>query len=207
MTISIDPKIFVALCITSSNEATRFYLNGVHLCATREGGTMAVSTDGHRAGVYHMPDTPYECQNDKLDADVASLIIRNDKTIVKAATDLMNANKKQGPSLAVPMILDGDDLRIGKVTHHGVLIKDTTFPDWRRIMPKIGAESSYEAVGFNPSYVADFGKVSKILDRGEGMCLYASDGSSPMGIRLSDPNYWGVLMPMRTSITWADLPT
>jgi DNA polymerase-3 subunit beta len=80
---------------------------------------------------------------------------------------------------------------------------DGTFPDWTRVIPQ---ELSGETAQFNPAYVADLGKVAKILGDKSGHISIRHNGNGPAGILFGRKDCFAVLMPVRDrdGNEWAD---
>ena len=103
MSQKIKPEIYCALSHTVSTDTTRFYLLGIYLCPSENGGTIAVSTDGNKLAAYHMADVPCD----------EPVIVKVSKDMVRAARALIKANAKGHPVDHGNMVLDGDMLTIG----------------------------------------------------------------------------------------------
>lgn len=187
----IDPKIYQALAITASPpNSTRFYLQGIYIAPAEDGGTLFVSIDGYRMSVYHSADIEFT-----LDAPV---ILSITKPVLAAAKELAKTDKK--------MELTGSDLRVGKVTYHDMLI-DATYPDWERVLPTQSMQPHNRPIVANSKYIADFGKISAILTgntKSYAVSLFSSEQGASMAVRISNSNYYGVLMSLRLSASIFD---
>jgi len=174
----IPTDLLKAALLCASTEQTRYYLCGVHLSTS---GHM-VTTDGHRMFVARLNDRP-----------AADVIIPLDS--VKAAL------KIAGPR-AIVLELNGDTL--GSVTFVPV---NGTFPHWRAVLPA-GEGAAYapttpeeapHLAHFNPEYVGDIGKMSKILSGAVGSFkLQVWSATNPAGVTFAGrDDCLAVLMPMR----------
>lgn len=99
--------------------------------------------------------------------------------------------------------------RVGVVSCQPV---DGSFPDWRRIVP---GDMSGEMAQFNPSYVADMGKMGEMLTgkrkAGSGLSAHIHhNGEAPAAVTFPGcEDAFAILMPIRTAHTdvggaWAE---
>ena len=145
MTISIPVDLLKAAIICCSTEETRYYLNGVYVSLSGH----IVATDGHRMFVGRLPE---------------GTIVEKDIIIplesVKAALKLVHRSAET---------TELTENLLGAIRFTPV---DGTFPDWRRILPT-GEGVEYTPapnrpedapgfVQFNPAYIGDIGKISKV---------------------------------------------
>ena len=175
-----------------SNEETRYYLNGVLVEASPNGGATCVATDGHRMGISYDADGFVE----------RSLIVRI-PAIIKAEKGLFLR-----PWL-VGMLTDGGNGYIavvdGKKTDEreddaqyaiervedctlriGRSFIDGTYPDWRRVVPEASPTDVTRA--FNRKYLTSFGDCVQITGASE---------ASPQIVMTDDKDFLGILMPTR----------
>jgi hypothetical protein len=177
-----------------SDEDSRYYLQGVCIEPAQEGATCA-STDGHRLGVYY----------DKEGYSTGKAIVRLPPEIKMPAKKKglfaspwlvgVRTGAGKGYVAVVEPAGKGEDdtaqnaiervedciIRIGNA------LIDGSFPDWRRVIPKPTERDTVRA--FNGEYVKAFGK---------HMTLRGADAASAHLIEISgEPNFLGVLMPMR----------
>lgn len=173
-----------------STEETRYYLMGAHI-EPSETGAVCVATDGHRAGIRH----------DKQGLCTEAAIVRLPPLLKRTKQPkwlivTLTAPGKGYISVLPVKIDDTPELAIERVEEAelrlGDAIIDGEFPNWRRIVPP--AEPADMTRGFNAKYVASFGE--RISIRG------ASDNAPHLVSDTDDPDFIGVLMPMR-----ADAPT
>ena len=164
-----------AVLICASTEQIRYYLNGVYI----DPALVAVATDGHRllaANILPCDETGEPVDVPKFDG----WIIPRD------------ALKKALAGHKARLILVSPD-RIGDVSYTPI---DGTFPDWRRVVP---AEVSGVAAHFNANYVADFGKIYRLLTGNKTpLPLLHHNGEGPAGVTFGTAErVIGVLMPVR----------
>lgn len=191
-TQKIDPRAYLAMGLTTSKDETRYYLAGIHLCGAKDGGTIMVSTDGHRLGQYHMADNEFVPREDGGD-----VILRFTPEVASAARKRIKDAPFEG------LELTGSDLKIGKVTFHDMLI-DATFPDWDKVVPEEPGERTSFPLGLNANYVGTYAKVAKELDRAPIIAIHAGKKlGDPTTIQINGcPEYRGVLMPCVIDEAW-----
>lgn len=163
----------------ASQETTRYYLNGVYL-ENHDGFSLYVATDGHTLIVRRIVDEAIK--------PIGNVIIPSDVVnhwrFAKKDDDLKAAIVSQSEGNFA--IMDGTITRIFK----GV---EGTYPDWRRVVPAL---VTGEAGQFNWDYMVRFAKFGKAFGIGQGL-LVPNGTNEPALIRYSDPDAFGVLMPMR----------
>lgn len=180
------PRLMYAAALCVSTEASRYYLHGVFIQPHRDGGAYIVATDGHRMSIGYDPDAT-------LDGVPPSGVILN---VPKAAVAKLKAAKVND---VATWSSDDSILRINPDFACLCPEIDGTFPDWMRICPKI-AHLGDAAPGatFNGKYIADFALVSKALsDRYAALTLIGAGELEPHWVLAGDPNWRGVLMPLR----------
>lgn len=174
--ITIPTDVLRAALICASTEQSRYYLNGVYV----DPQGYLVSTDGHRlfCGKIDVSDVPA----------FTGWIIPSD--VIKRA---LAGNKY--PALTITPNQCGD-ISCAPV--------DGTFPDWRRVIPT--GDLSGVTAQFNPVYVADMGKIGKLLGGKASLTVHIHhNGESPAGVTFpAYANAFAVLMPIRSSHTAPD---
>lgn len=85
---------------------------------------------------------------------------------------------------------------------------DGTYPDYKRVIPKVDVSKPFQIGSFNCDYVGSFAKAGRTLwklatpgDRhfSNAMCVVSNDAGGPALVLFpSTPFAFGVLMPMRT---------
>lgn len=171
--------ILRAVLICASEAQIRRYLNGVYI----DPALVAVATDGHRI----LAATILPCDENGEPVDVPKF----DGWIIPRET-----LKKALAGHKARLILVSPN-RIGDVSCTPV---DGTFPDWRRVVP---AEVSGVAAHFNANYVADFGKIYRLLTGHKNpFPLIHHNGEDPAGVTFGmAERVIGVLMPVRRDST------
>lgn len=193
MHIIVNETLFRAVALAVSTEETRYYLNGVHICAHPDGGAYLVATDGHRMLVGHDAAATFDWPGSD------SVIVRPDKKLLAAAktdrrSDVQNQIAVEGATVKV---LEGSPATAA-ATFAGLLI-DGTFPDWRRVIPAVDKHKPAACQCFNAAYLADFGTAARVMTgRKEALIsTLANDEHSPALVDMDVPNLFGVLMPVR----------
>jgi|DEB0MinimDraft_10_1074344.scaffolds.fasta_scaffold37921_3 hypothetical protein len=194
-TQKISPRVYIALANTISKDASRYYLHGIHLCEGEGRATIAVSTDGHVLSAYTMADIPFE-----LGADAIAKVTPD---ALRAAKAMLKSSAKTDIELS-----ENGDMRFGDVTYHNMLI-DAAFPNWRRVVPDTINPTDAAPVNIDADKIAQFAKVSKALgEPTPAISMLANSKNDPIGVKLSDPQYIGVLMPYKVDEwTWNGAPS
>lgn len=181
-------KLKAALLFASTDQQ-RQYLCGVYV-ESREGILTIVGLDGHRLVLFN------EKRDKNKEVKDCNFIIPSEclKKIKKQKNiDDVEIDFNEG---AISISYDGDTYRCKEI--------DGVYPDYKRVMPN---ESEYKkasgtnAIGFNPSYLADFNKINRLFGCPKhGIEMLVKDATSPVLIRLNNNHldiYTGVLMPMK----------
>jgi DNA polymerase-3 subunit beta len=168
-----------------SDELMRYYLCGVYIDAG-EAGALCIATDGHRLGVRH----------DKEGLSREPVIVKLPKLLklTKEPKWLVVTLTAAGKGFisVVPVITDDTpEDAMGRVEEAelriGDAVIDGTFPDWKRVVPPADPRDMHR--GFNAKYVASFGERISICG--------ASDNAPHLVSDAADPDFVGVIMPMR----------
>lgn len=172
--ITISTDVLKAALVCASTEQVRYYLNGVYV----DPKGFLVATDGHRLF----------CA--KIDLEGVAPF---DGWIIPAAAIKRALTGNKAPTI------DLSPARLGDVAYEPI---DAQYPDWRRVLPD--DDLSGATAQFNPSYIADFGKIGDILagkKKGSILpCQVHHNGDGPAGITFSaNDACFGVLMPIRSS--------
>jgi DNA polymerase-3 subunit beta len=169
--ITVSTDLLRAALICASTEKVRYYLNGVYVDPTG----YVVSTDGHRlfCGKIDVSDLP----------EFKGWIIPSD-VIKRALTGYKNKTITISPD------------RCGDISCQPI---DGTYPAWRRVLPQ--GDLSGVAAQFNPAYIADLGKMGKLLGASGALPAHVHhNGESPAGITFPNcPDAFAVLMPIRSA--------
>lgn len=174
---------------------SRAYLNGVHV-ELYPGRQFLVSTDGHRMAVFREDlaigiDSPYPVKG-------ATFTIPRDMVAkVKAHRHLDQVTVTYDTDSRRVLLDDLDDT----VSSGMDLTAIGPFPAWRRVMPPSTAADTSPGQ-FDPVYVADFGKLARLLTgdkKGLAMHIWhRGETGSALVTVTGHPEFRGVLMPYRT---------
>jgi len=179
--ISISTAALKAALICASTDQHRPYINGVYI----DPKGYVVSTDGHRlfCAKIDVSDLP-AFEGWTIPFDVVKRAVTGNKFV----------NTNVTPT------------QCGDIAYTPV---DAPYPNWRCVLPQ--AALSGEVAQFNPEYVADMGKIGKLLGGKNSLSAHIHhNGESPAGVTF--PNYpeaFAVLMPIRSThsapdTAWSD---
>jgi len=194
----VDANLFRLAYLATSTEETRYYLMGVYLePLPHDGGALLVATNGHVALVLRDPTGVVE----------TPVIVRATKpTLTACRPRNVEQRRLRGDMAENPIRVD---LSFGKdKPAHNLALQsdwrvDGTFPDWRRVLPVIPADSALVTDCYKAGNLAIFGEVA----RGLG----GSDGITVASVKIGDPALvrwhggpgvdlgFGVVMPTRMS--------
>ena len=183
--VNIELNLVKACALACSKEETRYYLNGVFIQYDGH-ALVSVATDGHRLVAFK-----HDCdQGGELSHMVESFGV-----IVPLA--IINSIKLVKHD-AIARLHHVDGLK-WTIEYNGQAVTfdaiDGTFPDWRRVVP---SKTSGEIAQFNLSYMADFAKIAKLLDKNAPHCSIAHNGQGPALVSFnSSYDGFAVLMPAR----------
>lgn len=210
--IRVDAKKFAAAWNFVSTEATRYYLNGVHIEPHVNGGVLMVATNGHTLAAIYDPEGE---SSGRYICPVPLRMVRSARKRQRGATSTLDTPKHlHFIGNAAHLIGDHgsanyDPENIGPAhieTAYAPPI-DGTFPDWRRVVPKF-IESTWKPSPGGYLFTVNGDLVSKFSDsvrligrvKSAPLSFYLSEhgASGPIGVRSGDvPEFFGVLMPMR----------
>jgi DNA polymerase III sliding clamp (beta) subunit (PCNA family) len=147
---SVPTDVLAAALVCVSSEETRYYLRGVHVQPDAD-DVVLVSTDGHRLFCGRCPLPPAGAVTPPTGFIIPT------EAVKKALTGYKG--------LGIHLTRTGDVWTLGDVTFKPV---DGTFPEFRRVVPsqKTISEDLGKIAQFNPSYLADMGKIAKIFSPG-----------------------------------------
>lgn len=172
-TITIPTAMLKAALICASTNKHRHYINGVHV----DPKGFVVSTDGHRffcAKIDLTDVQPFEGWT------IPGDVIKRALAGYKSATIEISRD------------------RCGDVACQPI---DAVYPNWRAVVPKdtLGGETAQ----FNPDYVADMGKIGKVLGVKQSLTAHIHhDGNNPAAVTFPGiENAFAVLMPIRVHAT------
>lgn len=206
----------------ASTEATRFYLQGVAVDATRPSGRVLVATDGHIMGMWKDADAYVEGTG--APAIIASA------TILEAWKAAPKIAKAKGYDLDhLRLVIDGDHKRAlctiepgeeptpgeerptlwRAPTDDGHLV-DGTFPDWRRVVPRI--EPGHHGAPAPVLSAVQLGMIAKAVATGGRISSgwIQVTGGNPKDPQLVTAPAWadflGVIMPATQNVGTAMTP-
>jgi DNA polymerase-3 subunit beta len=188
----------------TSTEDSRYYLNGVSFEPNGDDGAVMAATDGHRLGaVIDRKGLCLESVIAKLPKEIKSPgkllpdpwlvgVLTSPSQGYVALVDPNPVRDDDTPESAMERV-DDCTLRIGRA------IIDGTFPDWRRVVPRPKKDAPTRS--FNADYIKAFGRI---------MNISGDDEAAPHLVSTGDPDFIGVLMPMRgdrpEAPDWATVP-
>lgn len=169
--ITVSADTLRAALICASTDKHRYYINGVYV----DPKGYIVSTDGHRL---------FCAKIDVSDAAPFTGWIIPSDVLKRALTGYKNKTVDIAPN------------RCGDIACQPV---DGTYPDWRRVIPQ--GDLSGAVAQFNPAYVADLGKIGKLLGASGALPAHIHhDGDAPAGVTFPNaPDAFAVLMPIRSA--------
>ena len=182
---TVKQSALKALALLAAKKDIRYYLCGVNV-EFSPSITRLIVTDGHKLGVY---------QTGAQNASHGSLIIPN---------DVITALPKTGsydPELTF-IKCDGNATgwTITGLPNSGQVVfqqVDGKFPDYQRVC---SFKTDGLAASYNPEYLMQFLKVQHLLG-GSKKCIpnvYQSGKSSALITLAGVPEFYGVIMPMKT---------
>lgn len=169
----MDANVLHAMALLAAKKDIRPYLNGI-LVEWNSTTTRVVATDGHKLGIYNLPN-----QNNPTSG---SVIIPLDALAGLKGDVIIGANT----------LTTADSVKT--FTPVGGRFPD--YPDYARLVPK--EKASGIAGNFNGDYMAQFQKVAKMLGKkGDNAVFYHNGERDATKVRVNgDDNFLGVIMPM-----------
>lgn len=174
--------------IANHKDASRPYLEGVNVQYLPETNKLCfVVTDGHRM-MFKVTDAPENMTSDFQSfiipaATIKQVIIglKGDDIVTFKNFTVNNVNTYKANNLEFKPI----DVQYGY-----------KYPDWRRIL---NPTCKGEIAQFNPAYIGEFGKIAKLVGNKSGYIhIHHDDKASPAFIDVGNPEYYSVLMPIRS---------
>lgn len=197
--IRVDARKFAAAHLFASKDKTlRSCLCGVYIEPQLAGGVILVATDGHRMAMIRdetgSADTPAICTLPPAFLTQCAKGKRYPRVVIFEG-DAGTILEVRAEATAEPQ-----DTR----RRHETIVASTTalpvggtFPDWRRVLPRMDANPPGEA-SYQPRYIADFSKAAAILGHdGGAVTIRNGSGNGPAWVSIISPDFIGVLMPMR----------
>lgn len=217
MKLTINANRFAAAYSVAAKDDVRHYLNGVAIEPHKDGGCFIVATDGHRLAVVY--DAAASLSGDDIGKYAMPFIVKVEERLVRACA---KANDDAALELDIPLlgvtVTTTQTLSTGRkaVAVASELEQiDGKYPDWRRVIPKVGHSGKQSLLAVNARYVAEFSDLFRKVDfRGKvtdaGIHIHCGKDAED-ALLITNPQYsdrLGVLMPMRVGDVKAlpDLP-
>lgn len=188
--IDIQARAFAAARVVITYGLLRPALEGVHVAPHANGGAVLTATDGHRLITIY--DETARCS--------VAAVVRADRGLNKYFKRLDEVDRLRVEADGT-MSLKSETI-VAKPLD-GTAFIDAEYPDtntvWRKVRD-LARSQVYSAASFNPSYLADFGKVEAVLSpdhthRSVHMVAWSkNDPALVLWPRIS--NVVAVLMPM-----------
>lgn len=197
MTIRIkaDVRLLSLVAPFISKEKTRYYLGGINIEKHPKGGIIMTATDGHRLGTIHDKTGSIEGAKSAIIA-IAPALKNYIKGTGKTFYQVGNASYITLGEVEQPEAMG--DMVVCACNNAPI---DGTFPDWRRVVPKKSSLAATKSISFDHRYVDGF-----LRALGKNACVTAHfiDDTAPTIFRAStEPDFLGVLMPMRSGVEGA----
>lgn len=189
-TIEVDAILFRAANEFTSNEDTRYYLQGVYVQPHPKTGVLLVAADGHRLICIH--DETGQCS-------APAIVIVEGRAFAGVKID------KKNPTDRPRLKLDAEGHAV--VATYRVMepsVIDGTYPDYPRILvPMVKALQAavFAPASFNHEYLVGFHRVADMIAGASKAIRLISTAESDPALVLFEgaPHAFGVLMPMRTT--------
>jgi hypothetical protein len=209
--IKVRTNLFRAAALCCSRDATRYYINGVHIEPHHDKGAVLVGTDGRRMLVAY--DDEATCEKAVVVSGTLlklaqRLWIDPNKLVPEDDEEWGEADERTTPPEHILIDSDGR-LTIGEIKSTASALIDGTFPDWRKVVPEAAAEPS-PLSGVDGRLLAEFASIADLLHPGT-RCIALrpskeGDGAPVFVMFPATPNAFGVLMPMKGKAAQAGLP-
>jgi hypothetical protein len=189
---NVNADFFRAASLFQSTEEARYYLRGVLIEPHAVKGALLAATDGNRM----------ICIHDETGTCDRPVIVKLDKAAIKAT--------KQDRRETAPRRIAGDDTKApawvlaGDNAEQLHMVKDWwidgTFPDWRRVTPRIEDAAPQVCDSYNAGYLGAFADVYHDLTgkKEAVITIRSAHVGGPALVRFrSVENAFGVIMPVR----------
>lgn len=175
--------------IAKSADAPRYYLRGISVEYLPEAQKLAlVATDGHRL-LFKVFDPSHSNIVPDDFSHFQNFIIPVE-TIKQAIAGMRGTD-----SVRISVNVNADNV----IEHHMQNVHfrpiDGNFPDWKRVIP---SGINNEIGQYDPKYIGEFGRIAKLIGKKSGKIHIYHNGQDAAHIALGIPDYFGVLMPLRT---------
>lgn len=184
--MNINALYLKALLRVAAEQDIRYYLNGILIETTPEGGKFYVATDGHRLGVFHEGWGKEEPETVRI--IIPRQVVAQAKLLKPEMYRNLSATLK--PLDAKKWTYDTlDDVSLNFAPLDG------KFPEWRKVLP---AKISGDAGDYNWRYLYDFNLLAQDagLNSLHGVLFY-QNGDDPGVITAGSADFVGILMPQR----------
>ena len=186
MKITLPLSAMRAMIHTSSDGDIRYYLNGVHVIATKTHSRLE-STNGHYCGIF-----VYETDDNEVDGLVDFIVPLDEVKMLKPSKslDVLTIEYDATTKTGTLNVLAGISVRFTAI--------DGKFPDLERVMPKTA--TSGVAAQYQVEYFGQFAKVAKLLTpkKQQDVKIW-HNGDAVALVTLSDESrYIGLLMPLNS---------
>lgn len=188
--ITINWNLIKAVALFASTDSTRYVLNGVLVECDPRGSAVLCATDGRRLGAYRTNvevSSGYEGPTFRAIIPV-SLI----KRISSKRNDIILRFESRSGTTWIAVSDPVARCEIGSPAIDG------DFPNWRQVCP-VNPLLPTVPVHVNSGFLDDYAKVAKLLRCSCGIAFYSEkpDGNSPIAVRMTDPDFASIIMPMR----------
>lgn len=201
MNILVNIDALVRISGAASDEMTRHYLHGVHVCARRGvAGAIMVATNG----------CILACENDpagEVAANAAGTISISAIKQIQAAAKLFAKQGRIKPGMLQVRCTDKafkivwGDVETAQHSVIGQIFQDGSFPAWENVVPKLTLENDGTDGAFNAELISTLAKT--MPGKHKGFRLFQQDAGSPAimrGHESENCNWFGVIMPMRVTV-------
>ena len=224
---AVNADLFWRANLARSDEATRYYLNGVYVAPHEEGGAIIVGTNGHWLVAVHDPrgiveGTAIVSLNKRMVSDLKAakndhrsafghrtervLTVGDGKAMVVLSSVAHTVKMESGSEEVEPRPevferLSNPDKLVVSAQFSDVTI-DGTFPDWKRIIPD-DVDSARPLPAIDPKYLALAVKAITQDSKGPIRFLPSENEMSPVIAVPSNVTLgWSgaaIIMPIRSS--------
>lgn len=176
MTFDLNLRVLKGVVEASSDEETRFYLQGV-LLEIRKAHVTYVATNGHIVLAHREPIKDTESVGDFIFPKSAIGTIK----LGKLGADVVEAMLQPDGTITVPMS-GGTTMSVRPV--------DGTFPAWHRVLPSVHAEKDVRLGAYDGALLVK-------LDKG---------ASTIKGTKADQPSYSRASVDGPAMLSWSGLP-
>lgn len=201
--LRLTAKLLTLVLPFMAKSDVRYYLNGINVRPHKDGGAIITATNGHALGAVH--DRHAVCEHE--------VILRFDARMQQACAAGL-ADERE-------VVMIGDRLAIIDKTGQEVYIQagkpdiEGTFPRYERVIPKVETLQPGLLGTYSASVLAPAEKAALAAAKQNGRTIYSGmqffnvngDPNGSAVIRLPvEPNFVGVLMPMRDDVLKSATP-